>query len=252
MNPRILIKATSPLKAFLLFVILSFSKANASISIVLNMGTVSGWSSGAVWLVSAGTDGLFSNPFINGGTSLAGIGDTFIAGVAITSANNSGGGALGSIAVPMVINYGTGIAQGNKIQAYYINTSNSFVSSAFDLATGSLKSGFTFGSSGGTSVGWSSYRSDNTETAGGGLDPTMGWVLPSDSGASGLNLSVFTLDDVVAGSAADFPLSSGALAFGNTVAVIPEPNSLWLLVVSGFCFFFLKRKLNGKKALNNC
>jgi len=216
--------------------------SNASIGLVLNFGKVEAWASGAVWLVSAGGDGIFTSPFVNDGVSLAGTGDTFISGLKIDNSNNSGGGELGSISVPFTVNYGTGIAQNNKLAIYYINASSANVDALFDLTAGTLKSGLKFGASGGTVVSWATYAgSASPETARGGLDPAMGWILPADSGASGLYLSAFTQNDP-SGSFAYSALTNGSLNFLNTVSVIPEPGSISMLVLAGITAAALRRK----------
>lgn len=216
--------------------------SNGSIGLVLNFGKVDAWTSGAVWLVSAGGDGVFTSPFVNNGVSLAGTGDTFIGGLKIDSSNNSGGGELGSISVPFTVNYGTGIAQNNKLAIYYISASSANVDALFDLTAGTLKSGLTFGASGGTVVSWATYAGSATpETAGGGLDPAMGWILPADSGASGLYLSAFTLNDP-SGGFADSALVNGSLNFSNSVSVIPEPSSFSMVILTGLIATALRRK----------
>lgn len=222
-------------------------QGQASISLVLNLGKVDSWTSGAVWLASAGTDNVFSNPFINDGTSLVGTGDTYIAGVMIDSSNNNGGGVVGSIAIPFTVNYGTGIANGNKLAVYYVSATTSDISSFFNLDTGVLKGSYKFGSTGGTALPWATYAGSNTaETAGTALDPAMGWVLPSDSGASGLNLSVFTLNDPT-GSIADIPIADGSLNFLNTINVIPEPSVASLIILATCLSSLAVRRRKGEK-----
>jgi len=218
---------------------LGIASSQASISLVLNIGSVAGWTSGAVWLVSAGGDGVFSSPFVNGGSSLAGTGDTYIAGAIIDSSNYNVGGTTGSIAMPFTVNYGTGIANGNKIKAFWISAPSSAVS-LLDLNSGTLTAGNTFTTSGGTLLNWNGYTSTNTETAGGGLDPTMGWTLPSDSGASGLYLSVFTSDDP-SGGFADFPQTPGSLDATNVIGVVPEPSTGALMMIGAAGLVALRR-----------
>ena len=214
--------------------------SHASISLVLNIGTVTGWSSGAVWIVSSGSDGVFSNPFVDGSSSLAGTGDTYIAGAVIDNSNNNVGGATGSIAMPFTVIYGTGIANGNKIKAYWVSTPASNLG-LLDLSTGVLTGGNTFTTSGGTLLNWNGYTGTSTaETAGTALDPAMGWVLPSDSGASGLNLSVFTLNDPT-GSIADIPVANGSLDATNTIGVVPEPSTGALMMIGAAGLVALRR-----------
>jgi hypothetical protein len=221
------------------FFSLGLASSHASISLVLSIGVVSGWTSGAVWLVSAGSDGVFSSPFVNGGTSLAGSGDTYIAGAVINTTNYNGGGTTGSIAVPFTVIYGTGIADGNKIKAFWISAPSSAVS-MLDLNTGTLTAGNIFTTTGGTLLNWNGYTSTDTETAGGGLNPTMGWALPADSGASALNLSVFTSDDQ-SGVHADFPRTPGSLDATNVIGVVPEPSTGALMLIGAAGLVALRR-----------
>jgi hypothetical protein len=224
------------------------SQAMASISIILNLGLVNGgnWTSGAVWLVSIPSAGTFSTPFTNGGTSMAGTGNTYIGGLKITSSNNSSGGAQGSIAVPFTINYGTGITAGSKLAAVYVSTSGSNVDSWFNLSTGSLNSGYSFSTTGsGTLLSFGSYAGGATpETVGGALDPTMGWVLPADSGASSVNLSAWTVDEpyIVSNDLTlDVPLASGTLDTTGSVGVVPEPSTGALMMIGAAGLVALRR-----------
>ena len=245
----------------LIFLMLGFARPSYSTtSLVLNFGLVNGWDSGAIWLVSAGTDGTFSNPFITNGTSLVGSGDYYLGGIAIDSSNNNAGGSVGSIAPTFTISPGTGnFAPGVKLGVFYIKAPTAVVS-LFDLSTGNLKSGamsavdsgaanlnevvqYKFATANvGKSLNYASYLAGNSspETVGGGLAPTTGWIMPAD-GLSGVNLSVFTSNDPsISGATADFPLANGALDFANSISIIPEPSTASLMAIAAMGLIALR------------
>ena len=166
---------------------------------------------GTVFFISHGSDNVLnSNSWISGSNFILGD-DKIFAAVGIV--DGVAAGALASYDLPS----GT-VANTTKFSSVFIKDINS---SIVDLATGVLKNGATFGTSGGTTYSFGTYRTDAIEAF--GNDPTgnMAWIFPAD-GAT-LQLSAYSGTGDYTGQ--DITAS---LITTSSFVVIPEPSTATL------------------------
>lgn len=210
------------------------SKAHSSVTINYELGELKSGglniSAGTVFFISYGVDNLLQSSSWTTGNSFILGDDKLFAAVPISS--GVAAGALANYDLPA----GT-VTSTTRFAAIFIN---SIDSSIVNYATGVLLGGRTFGTSGGTSYSFGTYRTDSIEDFGA---PTPGdninWIFPADGGTYTLSAysgtGDYTGNDIVA-----------SLTTTSNLIVIPEPSSLSLLLISGgFAFLFAAQR--GKK-----
>lgn len=181
---------------------------------------------GTLFFVSYGINNVLDSLNWAANTSSFILGDDQLF-AAVPIANGVAAGALPTINLP------TGTVQNTtKFGAIFIKDMTSAI---VDYATGVLKSGNTFGTSGGTSYSFGTYRTDSIESFGGDPTGNMAWIFPADGVT--LALSAYSGTGAYTGQAITAALSTTA-----NFAVIPEPSSMSLFIMGLASALAIRRK----------
>jgi len=211
-----------------------FSSAQASVTINYEVAEIKSGgvnvSVGTLFFISYGANNVLDSINWTSGSSFILGDDRFFAAVPI--ANGVAGGALASVDLPS----GT-IQNTTKFGSVFVRNMNS---SIVDFATGVLKNGATFGTAGGTSYAYGTYRTDSIEAFGGDPTGNMAWIFPSD-GAT-LQLSAYSGTGDYVGQDITASLSTS-----SSLIVIPEPSSASLSLLGMVFAMGIRRKFIGNK-----
>jgi hypothetical protein len=184
---------------------------------------------GTLFFVSYGANNVLDSINWTSGSSFILGDDRFFAAVPIV--NGVAAGALASVDLPN----GT-IQNATKFGSIFVKD---MTSSIVDFSTGILRNGATFGTTGGTSYAFGSYRTDSIETFGGDPTGNMAWIFPSD-GAT-LQLSAYSGTGDYVGQ--DITAS---LITSSSLIVIPEPSIASLSILGMGFALGIRRKLSRK------
>lgn len=194
------------------------SKASVTINYEVAEITSAGTniSAGTLLFISHGADNTFNSNLFTSGTSSFLVGDDKLF-AAVRILNGVASGALNDLTVPT----GT-VNTTTKFTGLFIS---GISSTELDYATGILKGGLVFGTSG-TTYQFGTYRSDSIEAFGGSLDGNIAWIFPAEG--STVQLSAYSNTGIYTGATYTAALATTS-AF--TVGLIPEPSTVSLLLV---------------------
>lgn len=203
------------------------SKAGVSIDFDLRTFVDPSPWNGTVLFIAHGADNVFNSGsgWSNGTTSFLLGDDWLMGGYAITSGTAQD--RMTNVNIPT----GSGSYSVTQFTALYFK---GLSSSSLNYSTGSLLSGFTFGSGGGaTTYSFGSWRSSNPEYFGQEPDgSSIGFVIPSNSSTTALNSYTAAAGGVDA--PANFNLS-------GSVSIVPEPSTGALMMIGAIGLVALRR-----------
>lgn len=215
-------------------VMASASSSQASVTINFDVGEITSAgtlvNSGTFLFISHGADNVFNSTTWTTGSTFI-LGDDLLMGAFSISA----GGVTSAIEdYVSPTGYGT-----TKFTGVFIA---GLTSTQVNYSTGALNGGLTFGTSGGASYAFGSYRTDSIEGFGFGPSGNMAWVIPSD----GVALSLFAASNTDIGASglylgADI---SAALGTSATLVLIPEPNTSLLFTMALSALATFRRRRN--------
>ena len=194
-------------------------ETKASVTINFDVGEITSAgavvSAGTFLFISHGANNIFDSSSWTSGTSFL-LGDDTLMG-AFNIVNGSATSAISGYTSPT--GYGS-----TKFTGIFLAGMSS---TQINFTTGALNSGLTFGTSGGTSYSYGSYRTDSIEGFGFGPDGNMAWIIPNDGAA----LSLFAASNTDLASSGLYTGAdiSASLATTTSVIIIPEPSTAGLL-----------------------